>query len=208
LFSRLHRYWESLRSRQVPGFHHDRAKGDKPTIRDRRHPSSPCPPLDRGVRILTLRLNYVGGYTDPSSSSLNGPTTTTWTTRSLCPGCSLVVPGGLPESEVTRFIGPLQIVSPRAPDKMLHACALATIVSSCTAFTHSLHFDLTGTRRVTRASAFRMTSGNQDSCEMHNQTIVDMLVITLHEPQCSLKYACIFVYMCVWVCMCVCAYIC
>ena len=55
-----------LGNRDGPGFHHERAKGDTPTIQDRRHPSSPCPPLDNlGFRILTLCLNYVVGYTDP-----------------------------------------------------------------------------------------------------------------------------------------------
>ena len=29
-----------------PGFHHERAKGHEPTNGNRRHPSSPCPPLD------------------------------------------------------------------------------------------------------------------------------------------------------------------
>jgi len=39
----LNRYWGII---NVPGFHHERAKGDAPTIQDRRHPSSPCPPID------------------------------------------------------------------------------------------------------------------------------------------------------------------
>ena len=51
----------------VPGLHRERAKGDAPTIRDRRHPNlTPVSPLTYwGVRVLTLHLNYVAGCTDP-----------------------------------------------------------------------------------------------------------------------------------------------
>ena len=38
-FVLLNQYWGIV---TVPGFHHERAKGDTPTIRDRRHPSSSC----------------------------------------------------------------------------------------------------------------------------------------------------------------------
>jgi len=61
---------------------------------DLRSPTSqpyPVPPLITwGVRILTLHLNYVACYTDPLLSSSNGPTTTTLTTKGLCPGGSVV----------------------------------------------------------------------------------------------------------------------
>ena len=50
----------------VPGLHCERDKGDAPTIRDHRRPNLPCPPkITWDVWILTLRLNYVAGYTDP-----------------------------------------------------------------------------------------------------------------------------------------------
>ena len=43
-FFLLNRYWGIV---TVLGFHHrERAKGDAPTIRDRRRPSSTCPSLD------------------------------------------------------------------------------------------------------------------------------------------------------------------
>jgi len=50
----------------VPGLHHERAKETHPRSKIADVPTSPCPPLDtRGVRILTLHLNYVAGYTSP-----------------------------------------------------------------------------------------------------------------------------------------------
>ena len=46
----------------VPGLHRERAKGDAPTIRDRRRPNLT---ITWGVQILTLRLKYVANYTGP-----------------------------------------------------------------------------------------------------------------------------------------------
>ena len=52
----------------VPGFHRERAKGDTPTIGDRRRPNLTLPPPLRypGVSGSSpLHLNYVAGYTGP-----------------------------------------------------------------------------------------------------------------------------------------------
>ena len=55
-------------------------------------PTSPCPPLDN-LGFSPSTLNTWLDAPVPSSSSSNGPTTTTLTTRGLCPGGSVVWAG-------------------------------------------------------------------------------------------------------------------